>query len=309
VNFCRNIEDFKVKNPVVTIGTFDGVHLGHKQIINRLLQKAKEINGTPLIITFWPHPRIVLQQNEKPIFLLNTLDEKTQLFNNLGIDKVLVCPFTKEFSVLSPLDFVKKYLVEMIGLRSIIFGYDHHFGKNREGNFDNLQNYAKEWNFEIEKVEEYREGLTNISSTTIRRMLSEGELENANTLLGYNYFMTGIVTDGLRIGRKIGFPTANIIVDKNKLVPKQGVYAVKVYINNKSYNGVLNIGHKPTITENKLNTTIEVHIFDFDENIYKKSIQVEFIKYIRTEKKFDSIAELISQIENDIAICKSIIKI
>ncbi|HBF89328.1 MAG TPA: riboflavin biosynthesis protein RibF [Bacteroidales bacterium] len=309
MNFCRNIEDFKVKNPVVTIGTFDGVHLGHKQIINRLLQKAKEINGTPLIITFWPHPRIVLQQNEKPIFLLNTLDEKTQLFNNLGIDKVLVCPFTKEFSVLSPLDFVKKYLVEMIGLRSIIFGYDHHFGKNREGNFDNLQNYAKEWNFEIEKVEEYREGLTNISSTTIRRMLSEGELENANTLLGYNYFMTGIVTDGLRIGRKIGFPTANIIVDKNKLVPKQGVYAVKVYINNKSYNGVLNIGHKPTITENKLNTTIEVHIFDFDENIYKKSIQVEFIKYIRTEKKFDSIAELISQIENDIAICKSIIKI
>jgi len=295
------IQDIKISkliNPVVTTGTFDGLHLGHQKVIYETINIAKEKGATPVILTFWPHPRYVLQKGN--FSLINTFDEKSKLFKQLGLKNVYYQEFTKEFSQLSSEEYVKKILVDKIGLKTLVIGYDHQFGKEREGGFETLEKLSKKYNFELIKVSAFDFDTTTVSSTKIRNSIENGELDIANSYLGYNYFIAGKVISGFNMGKKIGFPTANIEPgDKLKLLPKDGVYAVFIEINNKMYGGMLNIGYRPTFVEQPKTKTIEVNIFDFSENIYEKLITVYFVKRIRDELKLNSVNELITLMKND----------
>ena len=295
----KTLKDFKVINPVVTVGTFDGVHRGHTKILNRLIQEAKSIGGESVIFTLNPHPRKVLFPEEKELFLLSTFDEKLELLNNTGVDNLIIYPFTKEFAQLSSCDFIEKILYNKLDTKQLIVGFDHRFGKDRQGNIEILKNYANPLGFDIIKVDALEHEGKKISSTRIRNSIISGDIEEANFYLGYDYFVSGTVVSGQKIGRDLGFPTANIKVNKQeKLIPKRGVYAVKIKIEDTIYKGMLNIGTRPTVSTN-FKTNIEVHIFDFNEDLYNKEIRINFIKFIRNEIKFPNKEELQKQLTED----------
>ena len=296
----RDIKEFqKLNKAVVTIGSFDGVHIGHKKILNRLTELSNLVNGESVLITFWPHPRFVLHKNSSPLGLLNTLEEKIHLLDSYKIDHLLILNFNEEFSKLTADDFIENILIKTIGARFMVLGYDHRFGNNREGGIDYLN--ANKARFGIESIEipkQEIESLT-ISSTLIRQAIVNGDSKVANQNLGYPYLLRGFVIEGNKLGRTIGFPTANIFIeDQDKLIPKNGVYAVYAYIEGERYKGMLNIGVRPTINNDK-RKTIEVHIFDFNEEIYSKTVRLELSAYIRDEEKFENIDALIQQLKVD----------
>lgn len=304
-----NLDNFKAQNPVVTIGTFDGLHQGHQMVISQLKQLAKNLNGESVIFTFYPHPRIVTSPNETTLRLLITKDEKINLFEKLGIDHLIIYPFNKAFSELSYADFVKTILVEKIGTKCLVVGYDHRFGKNREGGYDYLKKCAEKFNFDVVKMDALLVDVENVSSTGIRAALENGEIKKANRYLGYNFTLHGTVVNGKQLGRKLGFPTANIEAsDKYKIIPGYGVYAVYAEIGGRKYKGMLNIGMRPTFNNNADNRSIEVNIFDFVENIYGKEITLIFIDKIRDEKKFSGIEGLVNQLKEDKIAAHNILK-
>jgi riboflavin kinase/FMN adenylyltransferase len=300
VKIYRNINNFKASNPVVTIGTFDGVHLGHQKVIQRLKEYALKYNGESVIFTFYPHPRLVTAPEEGNLRLLTTLEEKTALFEKSGIDHLIVYPFTRSFSQLGYKDFVEKILVEKMNTRCLVVGYDHRFGKNREGGFEYLKECARKHEFDIEKLDALLVDESNVSSTKIRQSLEAGNIERANRYLGYRFTLHGTVVEGQRVGRKIGFPTANIEAsDVHKIIPGYGVYAVEIKLDGKNYKGMLNIGTRPTFNNNADNRSIEVHIFNFSGDIYNKEITLTFIGKIRDEQKFSGPEALVEQLKKD----------
>lgn len=295
----RSIEEFENKGKTaVTIGTYDGVHSGHKVIIKQLKNEAKKIVGESVLLTFFPHPRMVLYPDDNDLRLLNTIEERIELLDKAGIDHLIIHPFSKEFSRLSSTEFVRDILVNQLNVASLVIGYDHHFGRNREGSFEHLQELAPLYDFKVEEIAAQAIQQVNISSTKIRNSLNNGEINAANQFLGYNYFIEGTVVEGNQKGREIGFPTANIKVDEwYKLVPAKGVYAVKVFIDNACFDGMLNIGTRPTI--DGTTETIEVNIFNFNQNIYNKTVRIEFYERIRSEQKFKQFSDLKKQLEID----------
>jgi riboflavin kinase/FMN adenylyltransferase len=286
--------------PVATLGIFDGVHLGHRALLNRLIQKAKEEKSESVVITFSPHPRLVLEQNNKNLSFLTTIEEKMILLENTGVDHLILIKFTTEFSNIPACDFLKDILAGQIGVKYLVIGYDHHFGRRGEGNFNTIKQCAKDLDFKVEQVEGYRTEDIVISSSLIRGALLRGDVEKANSWLGYSYSVSGQIIEGRKLGRKIGFPTANIKPhSEHKLVPANGVYAVEVQLGNRVMPGMLSIGSNPTVNEDVTLRSIEVNILDFDENIYGKNITVIFRKRLRSEKKFGSLDELVKQMELD----------
>jgi riboflavin kinase/FMN adenylyltransferase len=292
VKVYRNIEEFsRLDNAIVTTGTFDGVHYGHQKIISRLEELAKQHNGESVIITFFPHPRLVLFPEDNDLKLINTLDEKIELLEKSGIDHLLIIPFTKEFSRLSSLEFIQQILVDKIGTKKLVIGYDHHFGKNREGSFEHLKHYSTEYGFEVEEIPEQDINDVAVSSTKIRNAILEGDVSVANKYLGYNFSLRGLVKKGDQIGRTLGFPTANIsLAESYKIIPADGIYAVNVFIQDRKLQGMLYIGDRPTVQGKS--KVIEVNIFDFSEDVYDQLIKVEFLQYIRGDKYFNSLEEL-----------------
>jgi riboflavin kinase/FMN adenylyltransferase len=300
VKLYTNLDKFKAKRPVVTIGTFDGVHLGHRKVILRLQEFARQHNGETVIFTFHTHPRLVTSPNESNLRLLTTLKEKIELFEKYGIDHLIVYNFDRQFSSLSYTEFVEKILVDKIGTHCLVVGYDHKFGKNREGGFEHLKICAQKYNFEIESLDALVVGDDSVSSTKIRDALQSGQIEKANSYLGYQFTLHGTVVEGKQLGRKLGFPTANIEAsDKHKIIPGYGVYAVLVELGSFAYKGMLNIGTRPTFNNNADNRSIEVNIFDFGGDIYGKEITLKFVAKIRDEKKFANIDMLVNQLGKD----------
>lgn len=299
MNIYRNINEFKAKGDVViTTGTFDGVHVGHRKIIQRVTELAKKINGESVLLTFFPHPRMVLYPEQNDLRLINTIEERIELLKNTGIDHLIIHPFTKEFSRITSLDFVRDILVNKLNTKKLVIGYDHHFGKNREGSFEHLKEYGPVYGFDVEEISAQEIQQINISSTKIRNSVLIGEIKAANQFLGYNYFINGTVVEGEKIGRQIGFPTANLKVnDWYKLIPGNGVYAVRVGFEGVTYNGMLNIGTRPTISGNDV--TVEVHLFNFNQDIYTKNLRIEFIEKIREEEKFNQLTDLQNQLNHD----------
>ncbi|MBI1836879.1 MAG: bifunctional riboflavin kinase/FAD synthetase [Flavobacteriia bacterium] len=306
----QNIDDAtQIQNPVLTIGTFDGVHLGHQKILHRLNEEALNINGESVLFTFYPHPRMVLNPTNHGLKLLQTHEEKIEKLRNYNLQNLILFPFTKEFSELSAEEFVKKYLVDILKIKTLIIGYDHQFGKNREGNIEFLKKISSKYNFNVIEIPAHDIDEVNISSTKIREALLKGDIEVANSYLNDSYEIKGIVVEGRKLGRTIGFPTANIeIKEDEKLLPCLGVYFVSILVEGSSQFGMLNIGNNPTISEN-LKTSIEVHIFDFNEDLYNKSLTIQFIHRIRNEIKFNSLEDLINQLKKDEAVCRNYLSI
>lgn len=287
-----------IPNAIVTQGTFDGVHAAHQVILHRLKQLAKQKNGETVVMTFDPHPRVVLFPDEHGLKLLHTLDEKIAALEKEGIDHLVIIPFSKEFSRLSSLQFIRDIIVNKINTQVLVIGYDHRFGKNREGSFEHLKEYASLYGFEVEEIPEQDINNVAVSSTRIRKAIELGDVVLASSYLGKNYTLSGIVKMGNQLGRTIGYPTANIqIQDALKLTPADGVYAVKVFFNNQTYRGMLNIGYRPTV-DGKVHS-IEVHLFDFDQSIYEKELTIEFVDKLRDEKKFENLEALKIQLEKD----------
>jgi riboflavin kinase / FMN adenylyltransferase len=296
----QNINEIRINKPVATIGIFDGVHRGHKLILEKLKAAASRIGGETVVITLWPHPRSVLMPEMQDLRLLNTLEEKQLYMEVNGIDHLIILPFTREFSRLSSCDFIKEYLIDKIGVSHLVVGFNHHFGRDREGDIEKIRECSDSYHFNLEKLNAYLIDGIEVSSSRIREKLEKGELEEANTWLGYPYSLTGIVIVGSQIGRKIGFPTANIEpLEKYKLIPADGVYAVKVELGDSIYNGMLNIGYRPTVSENKENKSIEVHIINFEGFLYNQRITVYFHERLREELRFNSMDELRLQLEKD----------
>ncbi len=296
----NDIQEIKASNPVVTIGIFDGVHLGHNYLLNNIIRSANEISGESVVFTLWPHPRLVLNKDPDNLRYLTGLDEKKYLMEKAGVDHLVIIPFTSEFSELDSCSFIKKYLVDRVGLKKLVIGYNHKFGKNREGNYESLKACAQLYNFELERMESKSIRDVNVSSSIIRELLNTGNLSLANDYLGYDYFMQGRVVSGNRLGRKIGFPTANVFPgDPHKLIPSDGVYAVHLEIKDSLFAGMLNIGYRPTIESGMKIKTVEVNIFDFKEDIYEQDVLIHFRKRIRDEKKFSGIEQLREQLVLD----------
>jgi len=284
---------------VITTGVFDGVHKGHVALFDRLNDVAQSIQGESVVVTFWPHPQLVLKQNSNTK-LLNTLEEKLMLLRKSHIQHVVVIPFTAEFSALSSEEFISNILVDKLKVCYLLMGYNHHFGKDRRGNFELTQKLANQLKFKVEKVDAKIIDNENVSATLIRNTIIKGDMEAATRFLGYDYMISGTVMDGDKLGRTIGYPTANLKIDHDfKLVPKQGVYAVEVEISGTRYAGMLNIGYRPTIEANPLQLYIEVHIINFIENIYGKRITLYFKQRIRNEIKFNSLNNLKQQLDED----------
>lgn len=292
---------------VVTLGFFDGVHIGHQAILRQLKSDAKELNTDPLVLTLWPHPRIVLEKNADELLLVNTLEEKTSLIARNGLEHFVVIPFTTELAELSADDFFKSYFIDWLNIKKLIVGYDHHIGKNGSGDFATMMKLGQKYGIDVEMVEAQMHEDISISSTKIRKLILEGDVSKAAVYLGYNYFLSGIVEVGFQLGRKIGYPTANIkVLEKHKLIPADGVYAVKVLIDGLVLNGMLNIGFRPTISKDQ-HKTIEVNIFDFNSSIYGSTITIQFVGRIRNEMKFDGIESLKQQLELDKNAAKQIL--
>jgi len=294
------------KKSILTIGTFDGVHLGHQKILKHLIKTSRDEDKQSVLLTFFPHPRMVLQKNSN-IKLINTIEEKSQLLKKIDLDELVIHPFDKAFSRLTALEFVREVLVKKFNISKLIIGYDHHFGKNREGNFEQLQEYGNMFGFEVEEISAKSLNDIAISSTKIRVALSEGNIQKANNYLGYNFSLSGKVVSGNNLGTKLGFPTANISIEESyKLIPKTGVYLVKSEINNTLFFGMMNIGNRPTIDGK--HQTIEVNFFNLDKDLYDTTIKVELLKFLRDEQKFDSIDALKNQLKKDKQLAQSIIK-
>lgn len=293
----NSIQDFKTTSvTIVTLGTFDGVHIGHRKIIERLVQNTDPTTES-LVLTFFPHPRMVLQ-GDSEIKLLNTIDEKAFLLEENGLDNLVIHPFDQAFSRLTAEEFVKNILVDIFNIKKIIIGHDHRFGRNRTANIDDLIVFGKEYNFEVEQISAQEIDEVSVSSTKIRNSLLDGNIQLANNYLGYNYFLTGTVVKGKQLGRTIGFPTANLSIKESyKLIPQNGVYVVRSIINDKTVYGMMNIGFNPTV--NGQNQTIEVHFFDFDEDLYGKELRVSILNRIRSEQKFESVLKLKEQLAQD----------
>jgi riboflavin kinase/FMN adenylyltransferase len=306
MNVYRNLDALPAfTNSIITIGTFDGVHLGHKKIISRLTALSKDISGESIIITFHPHPRLVINPQDTSLRLLNTVDEKIALLEKSGIHNVVIVPFSRDFSEQPAEDYISKFLVHNFNPRIIVIGYDHKFGKNRTGDYHLLESMKGTLNFELEEITKETLDDIDISSTKIRTSLQSGNVALANELLGYNYTLSGTVVRGFQRGRGLGYPTANVMVnDDFKLIPSTGIYAVKVHVRGTIHSGMLSIGYNPTF-EGKTQT-VEVHILDFNADIYGDNITVEMIQYLRGEEKFSTINELILAIKKDEAKTRSI---
>jgi riboflavin kinase/FMN adenylyltransferase len=294
----QDISSFTTKDKTfVTIGTFDGVHFGHKEIINKLVFDAKKAGKKSVLLTFFPHPRMVLQKDAS-IKLINTINERAALLEKTGLDYLIIHPFSKEFSRLTALDFVRNILVNQLNISKLIIGYDHHFGKNREGNIEQLTEYSHTFDFSVEEIPAQDIDDVSVSSTKIRRALAAGNLKTANNYLGYSFMLSGKVINGKKLGGKIGFPTANIDVKESyKLIPKTGVYVVKSTINKTIVFGMMNIGNRPTVSGK--HQTIEVYFFDFNKDLYGADLKIELLYFLRDEHKFNSIEELINQLKED----------
>jgi riboflavin kinase/FMN adenylyltransferase len=309
VKIWKDLNSFKVTNPVVTIGIFDGMHLGHRFLLDQLSQAARVISGEAVVFTLWPHPRLVLNKDADNLRYLSSIEEKIFLMGQAGIDHFVIFPFTPEFAELESCRFVKEYLVDKIGIKQLIIGYNHKFGKNREGDFENLKQCAEQYKFGIERVDSKNINGVKLSSSLIRELLNSGNLSLANEYLGYDYFLRGKIVGGNRIGRKIGFPTANILPDDpHKLIPRDGVYAVHLELNGNLYPGMLNIGFRPTIESGMAIKTVEVNLFDFKENIYHQNVFLHFRKRIRDERKFAGIEQLREQLVIDREMAKELLK-
>ncbi|AWH84637.1 riboflavin biosynthesis protein RibF [Flavobacterium album] len=282
---------------IVTLGTFDGVHKGHKSILDRLITSSRASGCESLVLTFFPHPRMVLQQNSD-IKLLSTIEEKAQLLEDYGLDNLIIHPFDLAFSRLTAEEFVKDILVDKLSISKIIIGHDHRFGRNRTANIDDLIRFGNEYGFEVEKISALEVNETSVSSTKIRNALTVGDIDTANTFLGYPYFMTGTVAKGKQLGRTIGFPTANISIKEDyKLIPANGVYAASAVIDGKEEHGMMNIGTRPTVGGTE--RSIEVHFFNLDKDLYDKEIRVSMHYRLRDEQKFESVDALKGQLHKD----------
>lgn len=282
---------------MVTIGTFDGVHIGHRKIIKKLVANAKANDLRSTILTFFPHPRMVLQQ-DSDLKLLNTLEEKIEILAGTGLDQLIIHPFTKEFSRMTAGEYVKDVLVDALKAKKVIIGYDHRFGRNRTATIDDLRTYGDGLGFEVEQISVEEVDEVSVSSTKIRKALKEGDVATANSYLGYNYMLTGTIKRGKSLGRQIEYPTANVHIEASyKLIPKNGVYVVKSTIEGREVFGMMNIGYNPTVNGEK--QSIEVHYFDFGEDLYDQEIRVELLHRLRDEKRFDSIDELKVQLHKD----------
>ena len=294
----KSLSKFKsVNKTFVTIGTFDGVHVGHKKVLKNLIKDAHKKKSETILLTFFPHPRIVLQK-DAGIKLINTIDERIDLLEAIGLDHLIIQKFTKKFSNQSALEFVRNVIVNSLNTRKLFVGYDHQFGKNREGNFDQLQDYGVSYEFSVKEISQKELDAITISSTKIRKALEEGYIEKANQYLGYNFMLTGKVIKGQNLGEKIGFPTANIFIKESyKLIPKTGAYIVRSTIKGVKVYGMMNIGYRPTVSGK--HQTIEIHFFDLNKDLYDKKIKVEVLKFLRNEKKFDSVDELKEQLQLD----------
>ncbi len=292
------IDSFQsAKKTIITIGTFDGVHIGHQKIVEKLIENAKNRNAESAILTFFPHPRMVLQ-DQTEIRLLNTIDERISLLEKKGLDNLIIHPFDKAFSRLTAEEFVKDILVDQLKIEKIVIGYDHRFGRNRTANIDDLIEFGEKYNFEVEQISAQEIQEASVSSTKIRTALEEGNIALANQYLGYSSFLTGVVKEGKKLGRTIGFPTANLKIEENyKLIPKEGVYIVESNLNGKKVYGMMNIGTNPTFNEGLL--SIEIHFLDFAADLYNQKIQISILEYLRAEQKFESVALLKAQLNID----------
>ena len=298
-----NIQEFTTsKKTILTLGTFDGVHVGHRKIIEQITQIANKEDLESVVLTFFPHPRMVLQDTE--IKLLNTIEEKTELMASLGVNHFIVHPFDKEFSRLTAEEFVEEILVNKLHISKIVIGYDHRFGRNRTANIDDLIRFGEMYNFEVIQISAQEIETVSVSSTKIRNALHEGNIEIANQYLTKPYSLKGTIQKGKGIGKTIQFPTANLNIDsKYKLIPKNGVYAVRSWMNNQWIHGMMNIGNNPTVSGET--TTIEIHFFDFNENLYEQKIKIEMIQFLRDEQKFENLEALQNQLNADKIFCLS----
>ncbi|OOQ57467.1 bifunctional riboflavin kinase/FAD synthetase [Mucilaginibacter pedocola] len=295
----HHIDEFTpVKNAVVTIGTFDGVHIGHRKIISRLKELAAAQDAETVILTFFPHPRMILHPEDENIKLITTINEKAELLEQLGIDHLIITPFSRDFSNQTAEEYIREVLVKKIGTKTIVIGYDHRFGKDRKGGLQDLLRLAPEYGFEVLEIPEQDINDVAISSTRIRTALLDGEVETANECLGYPFFITGKVIRGDQLGRQLGYPTANLMVEERyKLIPDDGIYAVKVKVEGVNYRGMAYIGHRPTV--NGMTRNIEVNIFDFSGDIYNKQLRMEFLHFVREDIRFSSLDELVVQLGKD----------
>ena len=302
----RSINEYNEdKRSVVTIGTFDGLHHGHQKIFKRVINSSKNKNLSSVVLTFFPHPRIILNKYND-IKMIDTLDEKILHINKIGIDSLIIHPFDKNFSLLSANQFIKDYLVEKLKMKHIIIGYDHRFGKGREASVTDLKNYASDYDFTVEEIQAQEIEKIAISSTKVRNSINNGDLKTTEKYLGRYFNLTGKVIKGDGLGKRIMYPTANIFIkEKYKIIPKDGVYLIKTFIKNKFYNGMMNIGHRPTIGANE--KSLEVHLFNFNKDIYGEQISVDIISKIRDEKKFSSIEALKDQLVKDENHCLKLI--
>ncbi|MDP9047270.1 MAG: bifunctional riboflavin kinase/FAD synthetase [Bacteroidota bacterium] len=295
----HNIDEFTpLRNAIVTIGTFDGVHIGHRKIISGIKDLAESTGGETVLLTFFPHPRMILHPEDESIKLINTINEKAALLEQLGIDHLIITPFSRDFSNQSAEEYIRDILVNKIGTKRIVIGYDHRFGKDREGDFDTLLRLGPVYEFEVVEIPEQDINDVAISSTRVRNALLQGNIELANTFLGYHFFVTGTVGRGDQVGRQIGYPTANIMIDEPyKLIPADGIYAVKVKTNEGAYKGMGYIGARPTL--NGITRSIEVNIFDFNRDIYGSQITMEFHNFVRHDIKFTTLGYLKGQLAKD----------
>ncbi len=302
----RSIEEYdEDKRSVVTIGTFDGIHLGHQEILSRLIESSKNKDLNSVVLTFFPHPRIILNKYNE-VKMIDTLDEKIIHLNEIGIDSLIIHPFDRNFSLLSANQFIKDFLVDKLKIKHIIIGYDHRFGKGREASVTDLKNYANDYDFTVEEIKAQEIEKITVSSTKIRNSINQGDIKTTEKYLGRYFNLTGKVVKGDGLGKKINYPTANIFIEETyKIIPKDGVYLVETIIKDKLFNGMMNIGHRPTIgTKNK---SIEVHLFNFNEDIYGQVISIKMISKIRDEKKFSSIQALKEQLVKDENYCLKLI--
>lgn len=295
----RGISDIQpLPNAVVTSGTFDGVHRGHQTILARLTEVARLSGGESVLITYWPHPRTVVSSDSADLKLLTTLDEKIELLDQAGVDHLVIIPFTRSFSQLTSEEYIQQILVEKIGTKKLVIGYDHRFGRDREGGFDYIKAHQNEYGFEVEEIPRQDIDAVGVSSSKIRMALNAGNVHTANQFLGRPYSLTGTIIKGRQLGRTIGFPTANMQVDDPaKLIPGNGVYAVDVEYAGETLKGMLNIGFRPTVAGT--NQTIETYIFDFDKDIYGEHMTLKFREFLRPEQKFDGLPALVAQLKQD----------
>ena len=298
LKILTNLSSFQEASPsFITIGTFDGVHIGHQKVLKNLVKSAKKNKASSILLTFFPHPRMVLQKGVE-IKLINTIDERIHLLEKTGLDTLVIYPFDEEFASQTALNFVRNFLVAKLNIAKLFIGYDHRFGKNREGDFEHLKEYGHTYNFKVKEISKLDINSIAVSSTKIRKAIENGEIDKANQYLGYQFMLTGEVVQGNNLGEKIGFPTANLFIKETyKLIPKTGAYIVKSTIANEVVFGMMNIGYRPTLKGK--HKTIEIHFFNFNKNLYGKNIQVQVLKFLREEQKFESVQNLRKQLTTD----------